>query len=325
MRTLPFVAAVFCAMLSSTLARAEETCALPLWDGDLDGVCDTVDPCVFGDYKLKEPAFTAARLADPAGDETLRFSGILIFLHDTPIDPAATGLRLIVRSGLFTQGGLVLDVAAPGGSGWRGSSSRASWRYRDSIGSAGPVRRASVRRIGGWVGLYEAAYAITIEARGVGVAAVSDLEGHKATVLLDASAGTTQCGDAQFLPWLITDVPGVPPYEPPSWEPRCKLGGRDRRLRCTSGPRVGPCRASLPIDLVLCDTIATAAAQEEYRARHGTYFSGPCDALPGVGSPGVSCTTAGTATDFSATAVAVVNGYSCTWSSAGAEPHLVCT
>jgi prepilin-type N-terminal cleavage/methylation domain-containing protein len=75
------------------------------------------------------------------------------------------------------------------------------------------------------------------------------------------------------------------------------------------------------------DARNAATAQEAYFVDNNTYASGACTTLPGfTGSGNITCTTNGTATNFTVTAVYSGDGYTCTWTSnpgAGAS-NLVC-
>ena len=81
---------------------------------------------------------------------------------------------------------------------------------------------------------------------------------------------------------------------------------------------------------VAADARNAATSQEAYFVDNNTYATGACGSLPGfVGSGGVTCTTTGTATNFSVTTThpSMSYGTGCTWTSnpASGTPNLVCS
>ena len=71
-----------------------------------------------------------------------------------------------------------------------------------------------------------------------------------------------------------------------------------------------------------------ATAQEAYFVDNNTYASGACTGLPGfTGSGNVTCTSNGTATNFTVTATYTGDGYTCTWTSnpGAGQSNMVCT
>jgi type IV pilus assembly protein PilA len=76
---------------------------------------------------------------------------------------------------------------------------------------------------------------------------------------------------------------------------------------------------------VVKDARNTATAQEAYFGDNAVYYSGACDDLPGVNlSPGVTCTTNGTASGFTVQTSHPQAARSCVFSSTAA-PNLTCT
>jgi type IV pilus assembly protein PilA len=78
---------------------------------------------------------------------------------------------------------------------------------------------------------------------------------------------------------------------------------------------------------VAADARNAATAQEAYFVDNNSYASGACSTLPGyTGSGGVTCTTTGTATNFSVTTTHPSATQSCTWTSnpSSGTPNLVC-
>ena len=75
------------------------------------------------------------------------------------------------------------------------------------------------------------------------------------------------------------------------------------------------------------DVRNAATAQEAYFVDNSTYASGACTTLPGfTGSGNITCTTNGTATNFTVTAVYSGDGYTCTWTSnpGAGQSNMVC-
>jgi prepilin-type N-terminal cleavage/methylation domain-containing protein len=79
---------------------------------------------------------------------------------------------------------------------------------------------------------------------------------------------------------------------------------------------------------VEADARNAATAQEAYFVDQNQYASGDCTTLPGFTlSDGVTCTTTGTATDFTVSTSHASATVSCSWDSAPAagSPNLVCS
>lgn len=255
--------------------------------------------CSDGFDLLREPALKLRRLGTTS--TRLHFEGILPVFGESPADPATTGIRL--QFGPAADGDAfvdAVDLSLAGGAGWE-TPRPGRWTYHARVTTG--VRRVVVQEIEPsptWVA--PRAYAITVDAVGLALPPISDLELNRAMVALDASADTRACGSRTFSP-VLYDLPPLDPWEPAAWEPRCKLGTGVRTMGCASGPRIRPCKVSHPEDLVRCELLQVNAAQAAYHDRHGTYFSGACGDLPGMtSSPDVACTTAGTSNEFSAAA-----------------------
>jgi hypothetical protein len=104
------------------------------------------------------------------------------------------------------------------------------------------------------------------------------------TLALGASASNIQCGSVFYNTVQLT---------------RCTFSASGNRVTCSGPPPVGPCHVGDPVDLMICDVVNAAHAEDEYFAAQGVYFTGPCTGLPGfVPSPGVTCYAAGSATAF---------------------------
>ena len=76
---------------------------------------------------------------------------------------------------------------------------------------------------------------------------------------------------------------------------------------------------------VMTDARNAAAAEEAYFDDNTAYYTGPCDALPGMSvSTGVSCTATAAGATFSVQTSHPSASRSCTWSSAS-SPSLSCS
>ncbi len=285
-------------------------------------------PCNLNGYALREPLLKLHHVGAPAGGESLRFKAVLALPESASFDPAITGLRLIVLDNLWGSDDVVLDVAAPSGSEWR-TNATGTWTYRATARGTRGITRAVVKRIAhnlAYVAPQQ--YGVAIEARRGSYASTSDLESHFVMLAFAATGPTQDCAVHPFYPWLFVDVPGGGgPYEAAEWMPACKFRGDGRTLDCTSGPRSGPCRVSMPNDLLLCDVQNAAAAEEQYRAETGSYYDGACEGLPGFrSSPGVTCTAHATPDGFSIHTTSPDATYlsGCTWDS-GPSDNLACS
>ena len=82
-----------------------------------------------------------------------------------------------------------------------------------------------------------------------------------------------------------------------------------------------------PKDLVVCDLLNAAHAEDRYFTEHGTYLTGPCTALPRfVASPGVTCTVRGGASAVTVSTWHADLIYSCYWTSnpSPGNPNITC-
>lgn len=308
--------------------RAADCSAGP-GDADGDGVCDAHDPCGApgADIQLRDVSLTLRRLGGRAMDDTLRFRAIVPLGAGVEIDPAATGLRFVVLDNAWTSDDVVLDVAAPGGAGWSGHGGGRSWAFRATDAGTSGIKRAVVKEVDpNPAYLRPRALSVVLDARRGTYGGTSDLESHYVALAFAATGTADVCGDRPFYPWLFTGLPGVEPWEALPWQPSCKFRGNGRTLECKSGRPVGPCRVSLPRDLMICDAQNAAGAQERWREQGGAYHTGSCTDLPGfAASPNVQCTTSGSETGFVVTTSHVdpSQGFACSWDSRG-TPNLTC-
>jgi hypothetical protein len=294
--------------------------ACRLVDRDVDGTCDAIDPCADGIY-IKDSKLRITRLSTPPGDDRLRFAGTVTIPNEMnfapPIDPATSGVRLrMFTPGFDPHGSAVMDASIPGGSQWTHLSA-AAWRYRDPTGVVGGITRVKVKLLPPLVPTtHLTRVAFEIHGRRGDYPLTPDVVDSNLQVTLSlvapGDASNRQCGSVFYTP---------------AQRNRCGLGASHDTLACAGPPPVGPCHVGDPNDLVVCDVVNAAHAEDAYFAAHGTYYSGPCTGLPGfVASPGVSCSAAGIATAFSI-ATAGATPYVCIWTS-NAPPitdKLVCS
>lgn len=130
---------------AETCTGASAVCPADLGDSDADGdgVCDADDLCV-GGPPIADLRLRARNYATPAGDDALRLHGRIGFASSVALDPATSGVRLMLRD----AAGVSLDVTVPGGSGWttRRRGGRTMWSFRSSAPVGGAVTRLRVRR-----------------------------------------------------------------------------------------------------------------------------------------------------------------------------------
>jgi hypothetical protein len=310
-------------------SRAADCSAGP-GDLDGDGVCDAHDPCAgFGGagIRMRDVSMTLRKLGGRPTDDTLRFRGVIPLGAGVNLDPSVTGLRLTVLDNAWTSDDLMLDVAAPGGPGWTANAGGRSWTFRSTDPTTDGIKRALVKEVDANPAYVRPrALSVTLDARRGTYDGTSDLESHFVTLAFAGSGTADVCAELPFYPWLFTGLPGVDPWEALPWQPSCKFRGNGRTLECATGPKVGPCRVSIPGDMMICDAQNAAGAQEQYRNDTGAYYTGSCAGLPGfVGSPNVTCNTAGSDTTFTVSTFHVDPSpwFECDWNSQG-TPNLTC-
>ena len=303
-----------------------------LVDRDGDGLCDALDPCDLGNgVRIKETNLKVRRPLSPQGDDTLRFTGTITVPRAPAIDPAASGMRLTLysqQSGPIGEPALfpatvISDATLPGGERWRRSMSGGTFRYRDPSGEAGGITRARIRLLAPLVpsaNLMKVAFYI-VGRRGDYAITPAMVDWGVSTgggslmisiALGDLSPTNQQCGQTVYFAENAT---------------HCTFTASGGAVECTGPPAVGPCHLGDPDDLMVCDLLDAVRSQVRYFSLNGTYFTGSCTALPGfVPSPGVTCATTGTATEFWVTTShpSATRAF-CDWSSsAPSGQNLVC-
>jgi hypothetical protein len=330
---MPWVKAMALALLVLTglpVHGHAADCSAGPGDVDGDGVCDAHDPCAgFGGagIRMRDVSLMLRKLGGRSMDDTVRFRAIVPLGAGVNLDPSVTGLRLTVLDNAWTSDDLVLDVAAPGGAGWTGSADARSWTYRATDPATSGIKRALVKEVDANPAYVRPrALSVTLDARRGTYDGTSDLESHFVTLAFAGTGTADVCAELPFYPWLFTGLPGVEPWETLPWQPSCKFRSNGRTLECATGPKVGPCRVSIPGDMMVCDAQNAAGAQEQYRNDTGAYFTGSCADLPGfVASPNVTCNTSGSDTGFTVSTFHVdpSQWFECDWNSQG-TPNLTC-
>jgi hypothetical protein len=83
-------------------------------DGDGDGTCNADEPCV-GGTAIAGAKLILKKQGTPAGDDSLKLSGLMAVPGTPAIDPATNGVRLVIED----AGGTVAFAVIPGGAGWK--------------------------------------------------------------------------------------------------------------------------------------------------------------------------------------------------------------
>ena len=167
-------------------------------DRDLDGLGDACDPCTNVDeIELTSARVRLRKLNWPFGSQRVLLRGEMEVSPSPAIDPLANGIRLIVTD---KTGLVVLDVTVPGGEydpvtrrGWTALGTGVAFRYRDKDGTAGGIKRMTVK--------LKAPGHLNVIAFGQDgeylrpASAEADL-----AIIADPPLGDTQCGEAHFGP-----------------------------------------------------------------------------------------------------------------------------
>lgn len=302
-------------------------------DADGDGLCDDEDVCDWSyTARLTEATLRVQRIGPPTGDERMRFTGRLRFPSASFVDPSVAGLRFSLHGETSTVLQTVITpmitARIPGGEGW--STHNGTWRFRDPQGRHAGVTSVAFKLITPAPVVpndLKTTLAYTITARRGGYVATPDMVelydfanpttwGQLQTQMALGSAadGSATCAQHAFPSYAV--LPTV----------ACTLDRRGTTITCGSPPPIGPCRVGEPRDVLACEVLAVAAAEDAYKAAHGTYWSGAggCPALPGyTPTPEalVSCVLVGSTFSFSiAAASPYTPNYYCSYSSAASPP-----
>jgi len=292
-------------------------------DADGDNLCDDEDVCTRSDAaRLSEATLRMDRIAPPAGDERMRFSGRLRFPASSFVDPAVAGFRFGLYGETYyyfyrTTVTPMITARIPSGDGWR--TGNGNWRFRDSRGRYAGVTSISLKLmtpapVGPDDSHMTLAYKITAR-RGGYVVTPDIMELYdfpdsftwgqlQAQMALGSTAdGSATCAQREFPAFVDGTFDSfLGPVIP------CTQNGSGTRISCSTAPPIGPCRVGEPRDILVCEVLAVAAAQDAYKAAHGTYFAmnGDCASVPGYAptpASGVSCSLWGSGASFTIGAI----------------------
>jgi hypothetical protein len=317
-------------------------------DADDDKLCDDEDVCARSDSAhLTEATLRVDRIAPPAGDERLRFKGRFRFPPSAFVDPAVAGFRFGVSGATYyffdlpTAVTPMIAARIPGGVGW--NAGNGTWRFRDSRGRYAGVTSITLKLItAAPVPPNDPAMtlAYSIKARRGGYVVTPDLivpfDRHNPMnwgqletqmALGSAADGDVSCAQRTFPAFVDGFFDYIGPLIP------CAQNRRGSTITCSTAPPVGPCRVGEPRDVLACELLAIAAAEDAYKAAHGTYFATAggfwqdCASLPGytpTPESGVSCSLRSLSTSFAMVAINTsAPNYTC-WYDSTATPALDC-
>lgn len=291
-------------------------------DADDDNLCDDEDVCTRSDStRLTEATLQVDRIAPPTGDERMRFTGRLRFPASSFVDPAVAGFRFSLHGETFYYYSLatiapMIAARIPGGEGWSAGSGR--WRFSDRQGRYGGVTSVTLKVITPppIPNDPRMTLAFTIKARRGGYAVTPDIlelydfpDGHTwgqletQMALGSAADGSATCAQRKFPSFVDGSFDYLSPIIP------CTQNGRGTRISCSTAPPIGPCRVGEPRDVLECEILAVAAAEDAYKAAHGIYFPElptDCANVPGytpTPESNVSCSVWGTSTSITIGAI----------------------
>ncbi len=325
-------------LCDSGITGAFMRCCNATCDGwrDVDGdyLCDDEDMCAGSDpasepndpsSRLTEATLRMDRIGPPAGDERLRFEGRLRFPASSFVDPAVAGFRFGVHGEMyyfFDVTFLTPMIAAhiPGGDGWR--TGNRTWRFRDSRGRYAGVTSVSLKLITPAPVIpndSKMTLAYKITARRGGYVVTPDLlelydfperytwgQLETQMALGSTADSSTTCAQRTFPSWVDGSFNYLSPIIP------CTQSRSGTRISCSTAPPIGPCQVGEPRDVLACEILAVAAAQDAYKATHGTYFTAvdgfwqDCANVPGytpTPESGVSCNLGASSTSFTIAAI----------------------
>ncbi len=190
-------------------------------DGDLDGLCDALDPCTNGAPVTRSSLFIR-EVESQSSIERIRFSGRVRphFPFDPALDPIAHGVRVLIEA----SNRELLDTTIPPGAyssatriGWRYNWRTRQWTYVDKTSPPlARITRVELQRLAepdtGWLRFLIIARRLPLS---LGAA---DLPLAGLLVLDPPAAVTGQCGEAHFLG--------------PSPAPSCSLLQLGRTVSC---------------------------------------------------------------------------------------------
>lgn len=133
---------------------------------------------------------TLSKLQAPSGDDQLKLDGTLAVAASPPIDPVATGVRLILTD---AAGVVLADLGAAAGANWSVNGAGTTWKYRDRSATSG-ITNATVRP-----GKTPGTRRVQLKARGIAFGGASAGLPPKASIAFGAPAAAPgQCGATAF-------------------------------------------------------------------------------------------------------------------------------
>jgi hypothetical protein len=256
-----------------------------------------------------EPSFQLTHDADAAEPTAFRFAAVSA--ARAGFDPRHDGLAVQVHA-VHPRADLV-EALLPPGPAWAEEAPGLAWRYHDGRGRAGGLTDVRVARVGPDASRLAWGVEARVEPSALSAPARAGWTTLGVTLTLDPQSDTPgACGEVFF------------PVGPGAG--RCRLDGADEAIRCSVPAPAPDCAAEDVDGMIRCTVAETARAQDVYFARRGLYFSGACGDLPGVATrAGVSCTTAGSVTGFSVTALHAAMKQRCTLESATRDRGVECS
>ncbi|HYR95476.1 MAG TPA: hypothetical protein VEM57_02025 [Candidatus Binatus sp.] len=271
-------------------------------------VCDGALAFVF-DGSSPEPTLELTRLPGPTTPDVLRFAAVST--APPSFDPRRDALSVDLHAA-YPPTDLVHAVIPPGPR-WIADAGGTTWTYDDPSGHSGGVTQVKITTVGREARRLAWKIEVRPERDSVPQAPVPDWDNVVVRVRLGPSPRIPDpCGEVFFAVGIAAG--------------RCLVDDENETVRCSVSSAAPVCPAADLDGLVRCTVEDTARAQDVYFARRGMYFSGACTDLPGVTDrAGVVCTTMGTSTNFSVTALHGGMKHGCTLESGRRDEMAECS